>query len=164
MQASRLVSKKSNKKEKDKRDNFDYNKKIKIIKKYISNLNLKQQQKFYNEGCLPCQYCKQKTYIGPTKIYMKHFSFNNIKKIFAENTKLNIDHFIPCFQGGNANIDNGVVSCTYCNKKWLYEKNKNLDNIKMFFLKQYSTHGPMIDDDTEDMIRDFLDKKPYSRT
>ena len=155
---------KTNKTHDKKRKNFTYSTKFKIIEKYVLRLNREQQKLFYTNGILPCQYCKEHTYIGPTKEYMKYFSFSNIKRKFMECEKLNIDHFIPCCQGGNANIENGIVSCTYCNKDWLKDEKKNLDDIKMFFLKQHPTHGPMIDDDTEEKIRNFLNEKPYRRT
>lgn len=160
-----------NKKKKSSNNIFNYTIKGKIIKKYVKKkLNKEEKIIFHKNGILPCQYCRENTYIGKNIIYDKIFNFTHKIKKFEENEKMNIDHFIQRSYGGSSDIDNGVVCCKYCNTQWLKGTNvitdikyKDLERIKSYLRDQYATHGPMIDDETEELMICFFKEHPYCR-
>jgi hypothetical protein len=118
-----------------------------------------EQNRFYTEGILPCEYCGGDCYIGDSKEYLKNFLFTNLQKTFQEKEKMNIDHLVQCSNGGKGEISNGVVCCSYCNKEWL----KDVDVIIKTNLRNRNHNvSPMEEDSVCQKTREFTFKNPFS--
>lgn len=56
-------------------------------------------------------YTSQQSY---QKIHLK-MGYNLVPNFYENISRIHIDHLVPCFEGGKATFDNGIMICENCN-------------------------------------------------
>lgn len=108
------------------RDDFTFEQKSAIIVNNFSKYELLNS--YYGIIKCPSCWCKMalghelkkngEPYIG-TQNYLeihKKMGFRPIPSLYNTIQRIEIDHLDPCFIGGQADIDNGIMICENCNK------------------------------------------------